>query len=147
MENTEEYQIVYVAKPEDAVWGIIGQGLDAYNIQQAGEYQYQRICFALQAADQTIVGGILGDIFWGWLHIDLLWVKDDLRGCGYGQRLLAAAEEEARKRGAKHAFLDTFSFQAPAFYLKHGYQVFGELPDFPAGHQRYFLKKDLNSTG
>jgi hypothetical protein len=39
--------------------------------------------------------------------------------------------------------LDTFSFQAPDFYKQHGYQVFGELQDFPSGHQRYYLKKQL----
>jgi hypothetical protein len=42
-----------------------------------------------------------------------------------------------------HAYLDTFSFQAPDFYKKLGYEVFGELQDFPHGHQRYFMKKRL----
>jgi hypothetical protein len=51
--------------------------------------------------------------------------------------------EWLRRRGAKHAHLDTFSFQAPGFYHKHGYRVFGELPDFPPGHRRYYLTKDL----
>jgi len=77
------------------------------------------------------------------LHIDLLWVKDELRGRGYGHHLLTLAEQEARQRGAKNAYLDTFSFQAPDFYKQHGYQVFGELQDFPPGHQRYFLTKQL----
>jgi GNAT superfamily N-acetyltransferase len=72
-----------------------------------------------------------------------MWVREDLRGSGYGQRLLALAEDEARKRGAKNSYLDTFSFQAPGFYKKYGYRVFGELPDFPTGHQRYFLTKQL----
>jgi len=40
-------------------------------------------------------------------------------------------------------YLDTFSFQAPAFYQRHGYQVFGTLPDFTPGHQRYFFTKQL----
>ena len=62
---------------------------------------------------------------------------------GDGRRLLAVAEDEARRRGAKNAFLDTFSFQAPDFYRQHGYQVFGELPDFPPGHTRAFLTKKL----
>ncbi len=60
-----------------------------------------------------------------------------------GIAFLTLAEEEARGRGAKNAYLDTFSFQAPDFYKQHGYQVFGELKDFPPGHQRYFYKKQL----
>ncbi|NTU64122.1 MAG: GNAT family N-acetyltransferase [Chloroflexi bacterium] len=76
-------------------------------------------------------------------YIDLLWLKEELRGRGYGHRLLMLAEDEARQRGATHAYMDTFSFQAPDFYQRHGYQVFGELKDFPHGHQRYFLTKQL----
>ena len=141
MEN--KYQVVYVEKPEDAAWGVIGQGLDAFNIQIAGEYNFQRVCFALQTSDNTIVGVVLGELFWDWFHIDLLWIPEELRGHGYGHQLLLKIEEEAKKRGAKNIFLDTFSFQAPEFYKKHGYQIFGELKDFPPGHQRYFFTKQL----
>jgi GNAT superfamily N-acetyltransferase len=140
---SEEYQIVYVEKPEEAAWGIIGQGISQYNKQQAGDDKFQRLCFVLHAPDQEVVGGVLGEIYWNWFHLDLLWLKDDLRGHGYGHRLLIAAEDEARQRGAKNVFLDTFSFQAPDFYKKHGYLIFGELQDFPLGHQRYFLTKQL----
>lgn len=139
----EEYQIVYVDKPEESAWGIIGRGLSQYNVQQAGEDSFQRLCFALQTPDEKIVGGVLGELYWGWFHLDLLWVKEELRERGYGHLLLKTVEDEARQRGAKSVFLDTFSFQAPDFYAQHGYQVFGELQDFPPGHQRYFLKKQL----
>jgi len=37
----------------------------------------------------------------------------------------------------------TFRGNFPNFYKQHGYQVFGELQDFPPGHQRYFLTKQL----
>lgn len=136
----EEYEIIYVEQPE---WGIIGGEISQYNKQQAGDDQGQNLCFVLRAPDQEIVGGVIGATYWDWLHIDLMWVKEELRGRGYGHRLLMLAEEEGRKRGAKNAHLDTFSFQAPEFYQDHGYQVFGELKDFPTGHQRYFMTKQL----
>jgi ribosomal protein S18 acetylase RimI-like enzyme len=139
----DEYQIVYVDKPEESAWGIIGRGISNYNEQQTGDQNFQRLCFVLHAPDQEIVGGVMGETYWDWFHLDLLWVKDELRGRGYGHRLLTLAEQEARQRGAKNAYLDTFSFQAPNFYKQHGYQVFGELEDFPPGHQRYFLTKKL----
>ncbi len=137
------YQIENVEKPEDSAWGIIGRGLQAFNVQQAGENQFQRLCFTLSNTEQEVVGGVLGETYWDWFHLDLLWVSEPLRGRGHGRRLLIQAEEEARKRGVKYAYLDTFSFQAPEFYLKHGYQVFGELSEFPPGHRRYFMKKAL----
>ena len=68
--------------------------------------------------------------------MDLLWVREDLRGRGYGKRLLQAAE--AVKRGCRHALLDTMSFQAPLFYERQGYVLYGVLDDFPGEHQRRY---------
>ena len=136
----EEYQIVYVDQPE---WGVIGGGISNYNKQQAGDDEGQNLCFVLRTPDQEVVGGVIGSTHWDWFYINLMWVKEELRGQGYGHRLLTLAEDEARKRGAKNVYLDTFSFQAPDFYKQHGYQVFGELHNFPVGHQRYFLTKQL----
>jgi len=137
----DEYQIVYDENPERSAWGIIGRGISTYNTEQAGDDQYQHLCFDLYGPDQEIVGGVIAATYWDWLYIDLLWVKKELRG--YGHRLLTLAEQEARQRGARNAYLDTFSFQAPEFYKGHGYRVYGELEEFPTGHQRYFLTKEL----
>lgn len=135
--------IAYVEKPEEAAWGKIGQGVHEYNLQEAGDLNFQRICFVLQNPEGDILGGVIGEIYWEWFYLDLMWIQEDLRGNGYGEQLLNAVEEEAKQKGAKQVFLDTFSFQAPGFYQKFGYQVFGELPDFPPGHQRFYLTKEL----
>ncbi|MAT96859.1 MAG: GNAT family N-acetyltransferase [Anaerolineaceae bacterium] len=134
------YSINYVDKPE---WGVIGQGISDFNKAQAGDDSANYLCFVLKGPDDEIVGGVIGATFWNWLHVDLMWIREDVRGRGYGRQLLSLAEAEAVKRGAKHAYLDTFSFQAPNFYMKQGYEVFGELQDFPTGHQRYFMTKKL----
>jgi GNAT superfamily N-acetyltransferase len=136
----QEYDIVYMDQP---AWSVIGQGITEYNTEQAGDDHGQNLCFVLQGPDEEIVGGVIGATHWDWLYVNLMWIRHDLRGQGYGHRLLTLAEEKARERGAKHAYLDTFSFQAPGFYKKYGYEVFGELADFPTGHQRYYLKKQL----
>jgi GNAT superfamily N-acetyltransferase len=136
----EEYNIVYMEKPE---WGIIGGGISNYNRQQAGDDEDKSLCFVLHGPDEEIVGGVIGVTHWDWFYVNLMWIKAEFRGLGYGHCLLTLAEDEARKRGAKNAYLDTFSFQAPDFYKQHGYQLFGELQDFPPGHQRYFLTKQL----
>jgi GNAT superfamily N-acetyltransferase len=136
----EGYHIEYLDPP---AWEVIGGGIREFNIRQAGDGHAIFLCFALYAPDRSIVGGVIGETHWNWLFISLMWVKDGLRGRGYGHQLLTAVEEEGRKRGATHSYLDTFSFQAPEFYQKHGYQVFGVLEDFPPGHQRYYLTKEL----
>ena len=136
----ESYQIVYTDQPE---WDVIGGGISDFNTQQAGDDNGKNLCFVLKAPGGEIVGGVIGATYWDWLYVNLMWLKAELRGLGFGSQLLLAAEAEARQRGAKHAYLDTFSFQAPGFYKKYGYEVFGVLEDFPAGHRRYFLQKEL----
>lgn len=136
----EDFTIAYLDQP---AWDIIGPGISAYNTQHAGEDHGKSLCFVIYSADQEIMGGVIGATYWDWLYIDLMWIKEEVRRQGFGGRLLTMAEDEARKRGAKNAYLDTFSFQAPEFYKKQGYQIFGELKDFPVGHQRYFLTKQL----
>jgi ribosomal protein S18 acetylase RimI-like enzyme len=140
---TEDYKIVYDDKPADGNWGIIGRGVSTFNQQQVGDENYERLCLVLKGSDQEVVGGLAGSTFYDWLVIDLLWIKEELRGRGYGKRLMERAEEEAKQRGATNALLDTLSFQAPDFYKKLGYQVFGELKDFPPGHQRLYFTKQL----
>jgi GNAT superfamily N-acetyltransferase len=136
----EGYHIGYVEQP---TWEIIGRGIREYNTEQAGDGHAVLLCFVLYAPDHSIVGGIIGETHWNWLFINLMWIKAEMRGYGYGHQLLMAAEEEGRKRGATNAYLDTFSFQAPEFYKKHGYRVFGVLEDFPPGHTRFYLTKRL----
>lgn len=140
---SEDYEIVYVDRPDDSVWEAIGGGIQEYNTQQAGDDQGKQLCFVLYGPDREIVGGVIGATYWDWFYVNLMWVKEAVRGRGYGSSLLARAEDEARQRGAKQVYLDTFSFQAPGFYRRHGYEVFGVLRDFPPGHERYFLTKHL----
>jgi GNAT superfamily N-acetyltransferase len=138
-----DYQISYEGSPEEEAWGIIGRGVGGYNKDQVGYNDFQRLCFVLKSDDGTVVGGVLGETYWEWLYIDLLWVREELRRQGYGRKLMEKAEEEGRKRGARHAHLDTFTFQTPAFYESIGYERFGTLEDFPPGHTRFFMRKEL----
>jgi len=139
-ETRNAHRIVPVDQPP---WEVLGPGLRDYNQAHAGEDRYENLCLVLQSADEEVLGGLVGATYWDWFYIDVLWVREDLRGQGYGHRLLTMGEDAARERGARNAYLDTFSFQAPEFYRRHGYRVFGQLDEFPPGHTRYFLAKEL----
>ena len=136
----EDYHITYLDEP---AWDVIGRGIREFNTQQAGDGRASFLCYGLCASNGTLMGGVIGETHWNWLFINLMWVQEKLRGKGYGHQLLQAAEEEGHRRGATHAYLDTFSFQAPEFYKKNGYRVFGVLDDFPPGHRRLYLAKQL----
>lgn len=91
-----------------------------------------------------LVGGLTGNTWASWLHVDLLWVADGLRGTGLGGRILGLAEEIARdERGCRHARLETWTFQAPGFYEKQGYREVGRVEDHPPGAAELILVKDL----
>src|SRR5262245_26998921 len=94
-------------------------------------------------AQHTIQAGLAGWTWGGCCYIRYLWVHADLRGQGYGTRLMQAAEQEAAARGCHQVLLDTHSFQAPAFYQHLGYEVFAVLDEYPRHHQNYYLRKRL----
>jgi GNAT superfamily N-acetyltransferase len=77
--------------------------------------------------------------------VSVLFVDESCRGTGVGADLLARAEALALERGATHAYLDTFSFQAEPFYARRGYEPFGRLSDFPQGHGRAWMSKPLRA--
>jgi GNAT superfamily N-acetyltransferase len=119
-------------------------GLARTNIERAPSIMSTPLLdFAVFVRDRTgqISGGCVAEISWGWLYIDTLWLSDDLRGQGTGSRLLRVAEQEAVRRGIVSSYLFTTSFQALPFYLKQGYELWGELQDCPPGHTYYYLRK------
>jgi ribosomal protein S18 acetylase RimI-like enzyme len=114
-----------------------------YNAEQIGCHDGQWLSIFLRDDAGTIVAGLHGWTWAGCLKVSDLWVHEGQRGQGHGSRLLAAAEAEARARGCTLAFLDTHSFQAPAFYEKHGYRIVSTIEDLPPGHRTYNLSKSL----
>ncbi len=118
-------------------------GLLAFNEAHVGPANTQAVNLIVRDGDGMVVGGLIGGWRWGWLYVDKLWVREDLRGQGIGSRLLRQAEDEARAAGCVAAALDTFAFQARPFYEKLGYTVWAELPDYPPGFGMYFLRKPL----
>jgi ribosomal protein S18 acetylase RimI-like enzyme len=121
--------------------------LDAFSRDRGFVWQTQPFALALRNESATILGGLIGELHWGWLHISILAVDEGLRGQGWGRKLMEEAERLAVAVGCRHAWLDTYSFQARPFYEKLGYHVFGELPDYPVGQTRYFLTKALPGEG
>lgn len=116
-------------------------GVDNFNIAVTGVPAYYPVAYFVKRPDGEVLGGVLAQVWGGWLHVGHLWVAEPLRKSGYGSRLLAAAEDYARRHNCVGAHLETYSFQARPFYERSGYEVHGELKDYPPGHTKYFLRK------
>ena len=140
----DENLVVTVAAPTDDDLRAIEQGLDRHAIASGIEPgNHAPLAVILRHPERGTVGGLIADTVWGWLQVKQLWIADELRHRSFGRKLLLLAEAEAVRRGCHHALLDTFDFQALPFYEKEGYSVFGRLEDFPRGHVRYFVAKEL----
>jgi GNAT superfamily N-acetyltransferase len=112
-----------------------------FNKRQTGQDDGQLFAFFIRNEQREIVAGCTG---WTWAQaceIQTLWVHADWRGQGYGRSLLEAAEGEAREHGCKVILIDSYSFQAPGFYQKYGYELAFQLNDFPPGHEHCYLVK------
>jgi len=126
----------------DEVRQAVASGLTRYN-DRFLPIQRDRQPFALSVRDDSgaVVGGLIGELRLDYLYVDLLWIDESQRGTGVGKRLIDLAETEARKFGATHMHLSTWSFQAPDFYKAMGFTEFGRLKDHPAGFDNIYLVK------
>ncbi len=125
----------------DSLSAAVRKGIRENDPDDVGGRDWQPLNMALRSGDGTVVGGIYGASMWRWLMIDGLWSSPSLRGQGFGRKLLMAAESTAIARGCLGSWLGTFDFQARDFYEHLGYEVFSELPGFPAGHSHFHLRK------
>lgn len=96
--------------------------------------------------NSKIIAGVIGIVTRDWAYVETLWVDESLRGQGVGKRLMLATETYVHQLGLNGIFLYTVDFQAPYFYPKLGYQVFGKLPNRPQGYNAtYFAKTALEA--
>lgn len=121
--------------------------LNAYNMRRVGAYDGRSLAIFLRDDQGQPVAGLSAYTWAGLCEVEMVWVDEALRGQGYGSQLLHAAEQEARARGCSLIVLSTYSFQAPAFYQKHGYTIAGQIDDCPPGHTDYYLHKRLQNKG
>jgi len=127
----------------ETVRQFIVNGVDMYNVATTRLADYFPVNFVLRGERSEVLGGLLGQLWGGWLQVTYLWVAESARGGGHGTRLMENAEAYARSRGAVGSTLETYSFQARPFYERLGYEVFSTLEGYPPGHVKFFLKKAL----
>jgi len=139
----KEYVVTVESEPKPGDMSAVVKGLTEFNASKAGGDRPNYLLITVRDTDGSVVGGLLGATYLGWLQVQAVWLPEELRGQRYGSALMDAAESEAIRRGCPRIFLETLSFQALSFYEKRGYSVFSRLPDFPPGGARYALTKVL----
>lgn len=134
---------ISITDQPDAEITKVGKALSDFNDHDVGPAEKRPLAVLAYVTDQRLIAGLSGYTAWGWLFIQWLWVDASQRGQGTAGQVLRQAEAEARTRGCRGAHIDTFNPVALRVYQRHGYAIFGEIPDFVAGRTRSFLSKSL----
>jgi GNAT superfamily N-acetyltransferase len=122
--------------------------IDEFNYTATGHFDGESFAAVHRDVAGTILAGVSGYTWGGCCHVSNLWVAEQLRGQGWGTRLLEAAEQNAVRRRCTHVILWTHSFQAPAFYERLGYVLRAQVDDHPPGHKDLvYVKRLAPSTG
>lgn len=137
----DELRIVREPDPSPTDEQFVKTALGEWNIRETGYGDYHPAYFFVRGGEGKIRAALLAYVWGRWLHVDTLWLEDGIRRQGWGTRLMEAAHETGRAHGAEAAFVDTFSWQARPFYERFGYEVVFEVPDFPPGHSRIYMRK------
>ena len=130
-------------EPSDADIAELRDNLIAYNVAHHGFTETFKAAIFIRNEQGAMEAGISAYAWGGTCEVELLWVAENRRGDGLGTRLLEAVEQEARRVGCNKIVLDTFSYQAPRFYEKHGFEITSTIEDFPKGHSHYLLVKKI----
>jgi len=117
-------------------------GLRDYIEKQVGDkWKGTGIRLVVKDEADQVRGGLLGFTTLGSLVIEHLWVEEQHRGQGLGARLLSEAERIAVDNGCVGAQTYALSFQAPEFFGRMGYEVFGVSDGFPDPVREVYLIK------
>lgn len=121
----------------------IFQGLLEYNLSRIEDQNPKDLGIFYEDANGYKLAGLVGETHGNWMTIKYLWVSEMLRNQHIGSSFLNQAESTAKERGCKYVFLDTFDFQAPEFYKKHGYKEVFNLKEYPCTGKRIYFTKNL----
>jgi GNAT superfamily N-acetyltransferase len=138
------FRITSESRPRTEDIATVENAIHRNNMMLMNDWAHQRVAIFLRDDGDRVMGGALGSIWGGWLHLNYLWVTEALRGHGYGSQMLARAEEMARGRNCRGIFLEVHSFQAQPFYERRGYTIVGQLDNYPQGHRFSLMCKLLD---
>jgi ribosomal protein S18 acetylase RimI-like enzyme len=136
--------LVVEGEPNPTDLQALREGMLAHHAESGHPREQATLSIFLRDSSGEPFGGVIASTLWGRMQIQSLWVHESIRGQGWGRKLMEAAEKEAVRRGCTDADTATFSWQAPDFYRRLGYEVYGVLEDYPPGNSLTYFTKELS---
>lgn len=145
--TTDQNAVLRVGEDDKELGDRLDKELTAFNSAATGAYDEKELSVRVTDDDGELVGGLTGWTWGGLCGVHMLWVREDARHAGWGTRLMRAAEEEALRRGCDRMMVSSFTFQAPDFYRRLGYEEVGRQPGIPGGHEDVYFFRKLDPEG
>ncbi|MEV7011166.1 GNAT family N-acetyltransferase [Streptosporangium sp. NPDC051022] len=141
--TTDSDAILTVGDRDPELSKQLDDALTAFNAAVTGVSEQGAFSVKVVDEDGELVGGLTAWTWGGLCGIAMLWVRGDHRKNGWGSKILQAAEAEALRRGCDRVAVSSFTFQAPGFYQRHGYEETGRMLGIPGGHEDVHMFKSL----
>lgn len=136
-------EFVVTDKIEEKDRDLVFSHLLEFNLQRLEDKHPKDLGVYHRDENGDLLAALIGQTHGKWLTVRFLWVAEACRNQHIGTAILEKAEETAKSRGCKYAFLDTFGFQAPEFYKKRGYTEVFRLTEYPCEGSRIYFTKSL----
>ncbi|MBS1513148.1 MAG: GNAT family N-acetyltransferase [Bacteroidetes bacterium] len=141
-----EMYTIETGKDTEEVIKFLEDKIYDHNSVTLNQFNGNLFSWVIKNNEGLIIAGIAG---WTWANsceITQLWVNEISRHKGLGKTLLEKAEHEAKIKKCNQILIKSYSFQAPHFYIKMGYEIDHVQKDFPQGHNYYILTKKLDKV-
>lgn len=137
------YDIKLIENPDPKDVQILNDGIMAYAKQKKGFGPIRFFGFFVRNEANHIVGGCQCDMLYGCLYVGSLWISENLRGQGYGTKLMNHVEKLANDHDFNFIAVNTMDWEALEFYKKLGFKLEFERHGFIENSVFYFLRKNL----
>ena len=137
------YQIVIDESPASDDVRFVHRGLVQHNVARSAITDGRDLAVFVRNTAGELLGGICA---WTWgscMEVEYAWLDERVRGSGIGREIIQKLEETAAARGCTVSVVDTYSFQAPNFYHKMGYEVIAEIDGYPDDVKKFILRKEI----
>ena len=137
------YRLVVEESPDPGDLALLEERVAAAAIEAAGSGPEQEFAVFVRNDDGRILAGISGIVWGGYCELQAMWVDQAVRGRGLARALMAAAEDEARQRGAALVAFHAYDLLARGLYERLGYDTVGVIEGAPAGSAARWFRKNL----
>ena len=74
--------------PDEATRRTVLVGLSDENVQRTGDGTFGSVFVAARDLSSTLIGGVIGEAYWGWVNFTTVWVDPSHRRKGLATRML-----------------------------------------------------------